>query len=113
MTRKQPVQNCSRTAFFALPPRLEAQLQLLGQGQPSAYAIPPTRLAFAQVGGFAWDVQPSTQALRVGELTFVFSTPLAGVCYALTLGADTPPEAVGILEAVLENVALLRWAGGW
>jgi hypothetical protein len=69
---------------------------------------PPPPLLMAQVGEVSWDVLATSQALKAGELTYIFSTPAKGVFYALTLGAATEPEAVGVVEAVLENVTLLR-----
>lgn len=69
----------------------------------------------ARVGSTAWLIQPGAQTLTAGQLTFVFSVseaPAAPRNYTLVLAADTEPEAVGILEAILEELSVHRQEGG-
>ena len=72
----------------------------------------------ARVGATRWRVLPSTATLQAGQLTFLFSLPEDAQqpqqpqqpqpFYSVTLAADTPPEAVGVVEAVLEGVSVHR-----
>lgn len=67
----------------------------------------------AQVGSTAWLVQPGAQTLTAGQQTFVFSVSEAPAApLTLVLAADTEPEAVGILEAILEELSVHRQEGG-
>lgn len=84
--------------------------QLVAEGPFSIYTVEvagETKIR-AQVGSVSWDVLPTSQTLKAGEQTYIFTTAIKGVFYALTLGAATEPEALGIVEAVLENVTLLK-----
>lgn len=60
------------------------------------------------VGGTRWEILPSSRVLKVGEFTFVFSTEDKAVNLTLTLLASASDEDVGILEAILENIAILK-----
>ena len=61
----------------------------------------------ARVGSSSWAIDPGSGVLRLGELSFAFSLPAHPTHQlVLILSADTQPEAVGLLEAILESVAL-------
>ncbi|KAL4435601.1 hypothetical protein ABPG77_002564 [Micractinium sp. CCAP 211/92] len=60
------------------------------------------------VGGVSWELLPSSQTLKVGELSYVFSTPERGVYYTVTLAAGSDEEAVALLEAVLTGASVYR-----
>lgn len=62
----------------------------------------------AAVGTHSWPLLRSTQTLKVGQLTFVFSTPQHDTFLSMTLAADTDVAAVGMLEAILEEVTVYR-----
>lgn len=90
------------------------QQALLAEGPFSIASLEApgsTAKIIAAVGHFSWELQPASQTLKVGELSYVFSTPTPQLFYHVTLGAATEPEAVGVLEAVLENLTLLRQVG--
>jgi hypothetical protein len=56
-----------------------------------------------------WEIKPTSQTLKGGSLTYIFSTEEdPALFYAVTLAADTTPEAVGVLEAVLEAASLYK-----
>lgn len=68
----------------------------------------------AQVGALAWTVGPGSGAVRVGELSFAFSHPDHPFeqQFVVVLSSDTDPQAVGLLEALLESVCQFKEAAG-
>lgn len=60
------------------------------------------------VGSVSWELEPASQALKVGELSYVFSTRERGVYHTVTLAAGSDVEAVALLEAVLAGAVIFR-----
>lgn len=67
------------------------------------------RTILASVGTFTWVLTPTTPSMRLGELTFAFQdmeNPENQL--VLLFPVSTPPESIGTLEAILEEVTEYR-----
>ncbi|KAI3425125.1 hypothetical protein D9Q98_008897 [Chlorella vulgaris] len=62
----------------------------------------------AAVGDYSFNIRAASQTLKVGEVTFVFSTEEKDVYLSVTLAADTDADALGMLEAILESMSVYR-----
>ncbi|KFM27437.1 hypothetical protein F751_1214 [Auxenochlorella protothecoides] len=93
-------------------PILQSEGELVISSSPgtgdAAEQGPPASCIQLAVGKVSWEVKPSSKALKAGEYTWVFSTSEAGIFYSLTLLASASEEDVGIFEAVLENIAVVK-----
>lgn len=96
-------------------PILQSEGELVISSSPdtgdAAEQGPPASCIQLAVGKVSWEVKPSSKALKAGEYTWVFSTSEAGIFYSLTLLASASEEDVGIFEAVLENIAVVKYVG--
>lgn len=67
------------------------------------------RWIVAAVGGVSWRLDRETPSMRLGELTFAFQdTENPNSQLVVMFPANTSPELIGTLEAILEEVSMYR-----
>lgn len=86
---------------------------LLVRGSLVAYSVVyPTgehRLAL-EVGEMRWWLLTDTASLKVAPSTYMMSLPGGQTFYSITFAEETPAEAVGAFEALLQEVSVYREA---
>ncbi|KAL4425230.1 hypothetical protein ABPG75_009246 [Micractinium tetrahymenae] len=106
----QPHQQQQQPAAPAAALQQGSLYPQLYQGKADAAADPASSEAgiVLTVGGVSWELQPARQTLKVGDLSYVFSTSERGTYYTVTLASGSDEEAVALLEAVLAGASIYR-----